>query len=166
MLDRVGGLLDQALASDDAEAGGLRADDVLADPEVALVVLGGPDAWSAARHAVVQRYGRVGALMVVGFEARFHARRGLGAEPNPAELDHLLNGFAEMDADELRAVLHGVERAAAAPGEAVDDEAADARRWLEATYAVAARDGTDTAHCAYMEALDRVMRLAGRRLAS
>ena len=160
------GLLGRALASDDAEAWGLRADDVLSNPEAALVMLGGPDGWPAARHAVIQRYGRVGALLVVGYEGRFRARRGTVGHPNPPQLEGLLDRFAAMDARELCAVLDAVEAERLdAPGAAVADaEETSARHWLEATYAVAARDGTRRAHRAYMAALDRVMRLAARRL--
>jgi len=160
------GLLDRALASDDAEAGGLRADDVLSHPESALVMLGGPDAWSAARHAVIQRYGRVGALLVVGYEGRFRTRRGMDAPPNPPELERLLDRFATMDALQLCEVLDAVEtERLEAWGEIVADaRQRSARHWLEATYAVAARDGTRRAHRAYMAALDRVMRLAAPRL--
>ena len=48
-------------------------------------------------------------------------------------------------------------------GYAGDAEGIDAHRWLHATYAVAARDGTPGAHRAYMCALDRVMRLVTGR---
>jgi hypothetical protein len=37
---------------------------------------------------------------------------------------------------------------------------------LHATYAQAARDGTEAAHRAYMAALETVMRQAGRAIAS
>lgn len=161
--DAATGLLGQALASDDAEAGGLRADDLLADADGAVQLLGDPEAWPAARHAVVQRYGRVGALLVVGYEGRWHRRRGLEHPANPPELETLLDRFAELSAAELDVLLAGIERA-----EGVDptDEVVAARRMLHATYAQAARDGTEAAHRAYMEALDTVMRQAGRALAS
>jgi len=156
-------LLGQALAAADAEAGGLRADDLLADPEGAVQLLGDPRAWPAARHAVVQRYGRVGALLVVGYEQRWRVRRGLERHPNPPALDTLLDHFAELRAEEIEDLLAGIERA-----EGVDDadEALAARRLLHATYAQAARDGTDDAHRAYMSALEAVMRQAARSLAS
>ena len=157
------GLLGQALASDDAEAGGLHADDVLADGEIAVQLLGDPDAWPAARHAVVQRYGRVGALLVVGFERRWRTRRGLAHDINPPELDALLDRFDELSGEELEGVLAAIERA---EGMDADDEGIAARRLLHATYAQAARDGTDAAHRAYMAALDAVMRQAARKLAS
>ena len=161
LLQRATGLLGQALAAEDAEAAGLRADRVLADPEAAVSLLGAPDAWSAARHVVVQRYGRVGALLVVGFEERYRALAGEEADPLP-ELEELLDRFPEADADELDAILEALD---GRPAGAVDETEA-ARRWLHATYAVAERDGTDGAHRAYMDALDRLLRLAGRRLAS
>jgi hypothetical protein len=157
------GLLGQALASDDAEAGGLRADDLLADGESAVKLLGDPDAWPAARHAVVQRYGRVGALLVVGFEGRWRSRRGVADSPNPPELETLLERFMELSGEELERLLSAIERA---EGVDADDEEVAARRLLHATYAQAARDGTDAAHRAYMAALDAVMRQAARKLAS
>jgi hypothetical protein len=157
------GLLGQALASEDAEAGGLHADDVLAESESAVQLLGDPEAWPAARHAVVQRYGRVGALLVVGYEGRWHSRRGLEHNANPPELETLLDRFAELSGEELESLLAAIERA---EGLDPDDEEIAARRLLHATYAQAARDGTDAAHRAYMAALDAVMRQAARRLAS
>jgi hypothetical protein len=162
LVHRASGLLGQALASEDAEAAGLRADDVLTSGEAAVTLLGDPDAWAAARHAVVQRYGRVGALLVVGYEGRWRARHGLGGPVNPPDMEHLLDRFASLDAEELQVLLARLDRA---EGVDEDEEASRARRWLHATYAVAARDGSDAAHRDYMEALDRVMRLAGRRLA-
>ena len=158
---RASGLLGQALAAEDAETVGPRADELLADPERAVSLLGAPDAWAVARHAVVQRYGRVGALLVVGFEERHRARAGGEAVAVP-ELEELLDGFPSADAAGLDGIL------AALDGEHPDDvdEENTARRWLHATYAVAERDGTDEAHRAYMDALDRLLRLAGRRLAS
>lgn len=161
--DAATGLLGQALASDDAEAGGLRADDLLADPDSAVQLLGDPEAWPAARYAVVQRYGRVGALLVMGYEGRWHRRRGLRHPQNPPQLETLLDRFSELSAEELDDLLAGIERA-----EGVDDadQAVAARRMLHATYAQAARDGTEAAHRAYMEALETVMRQAARALAS
>ena len=164
-------LLAQALASDDAEATGMRAAEVLADPEAAVAVLGGPDAVVAARHAVVQRYGRVGALLVVAYEERWRrghagvtaAARPPGTVADESGLEELIEQFADLD---TAAVAELLVRLDEAEGLAVHDELASARRWLHATYAVAARDGTDTAHRAYMVALDRIMRLAAPRLAS
>ncbi len=157
------GLLGEALASDDAEAGGLRADDLLADTDSAVALLGDPAAWPAARNAVVQRYGRVGALLVVGYEGRWRRRRGLGGGPNPPALETLIDRFAALSAEGLDELLAGIERA---EGLDADEESRAARRWMHATYAEAARDGTDAAHRAYMAALDAVMRQAARHLAS
>jgi hypothetical protein len=157
---RAAGLLGQALAADDAETAGLRASEVLADPEAAVSLLGAPDAWPTARHAVVQRYGRVGALLVLGFEERWRA--GEGGEAGVEELDVLVDRFADADAEELDGLLGALDGTGPGGG----DETDAARRWLHATYAVAERDGSDEAHRAYMDALDRLLRLAGRRLAS
>lgn len=163
LVQRASRLLGQALASDDAEAGGLRADEVLANPAVAQLVLGAPDAWPAARHAVVQRYGRVGALLVLGYEGRWRSRHD-GGPVNPPEMEQLLDGFFRLDAEHVCDLLAGLEPADDACGH--NEGATRARQWLHATYAVAARDGTDSAHRAYMAALDGVMRQAARRLAS
>ncbi len=161
LVQQATGLLGQALASDDAEAAGMRADDVLADPETAVSLLGAPDSWQAARHAVVQRYGRVGALLVLGYEHRWRHRHQPGDDPLPETLEHLLEHFHELDAEALEALLAELDVV-----DGLTDDASAARRRLHATYAVAERDGTDTAHAAYMEALERVMRLAGPLLAS
>lgn len=162
-------LLASAFASDDAEETGVYAAEVIADPERAISLLGGPDAWSAARNAVVQRYGRVGALLVLGFEERWRDRhtprpsRITGADAEVRRrLEALLDGFHDLDATGLDDLLFELDRAAGAPGE---DASAETRRWLHVTYAVAARDGTDAAHRAYMEALDRVLRQARSRIA-
>lgn len=171
-------LLGLALASDDAEAIGLHADEVLADTELALILLGGPSPLEAARHAVVQRYGRVGALMVVGYEDRFsrrvadeaaanaHPHDDHGVDPGDVAgrcLERLLHEFPTLDADEVEALLGELD---AAEGRLVDDEATRARRWLHVTYAVAGRDGSDQAHHAYMAALDGVMSLTRSLIAS
>ncbi|HUY63047.1 MAG TPA: hypothetical protein VMV14_00860 [Acidimicrobiales bacterium] len=153
-------LLGQALASDDAEAAGLHADDVLADQRRAQALLGGPDAWEAARHAVVQRYGRVGALLVIGYEDR--AQPGTTARTLPA-LERLMNRFPSLDAEQVHVLLEEIDSEV---GTGIGGESVSARRWLHATYAVAERDGTEPAHRAYMQALDRVMRLARPVIAS
>ncbi len=163
---RVSRLLSQALAADDAEKAGVRADDVLSRPELCESVLGGPDSVPSARHAVVQRYGRVGALLVVGYEGRWRARSATDASENPAALDLLLEHFSELEVDELEGLLGRLEGGDAKGPRPGDDEVTSVRRRLHATYAVAARDGTDAAHHAYMEALERFMGLARRRLAS
>jgi hypothetical protein len=188
---RAWALLDEAIASDDAEATGLRAAELVADPDSAVSLLGAPDTPVAARHAVVQRYGYVGALLVLGFEDRWRrlnrsatagpisARRHPGVAELWPCLDRLIDDFARLDASELDTLLAEIDRAAGAhAGEVVGPPDTDwagaawtaaepeARRWLHATYAVAARDGTGAAHRAYMDALDRLLRLARSRLAS
>jgi len=156
-------LLAQALASDDAESLGLRADELLADHQRAEQLLGGPDAWASALHAVVQRYGRVGALLVIAYQARW-ARRHEDDTPHQSPLLELLvERFYQLDAAALDALLADIDRA---EGVDVSGEDAASRRWLHATYAVAERDGTDAAHRCYMRALDRVLRRAGSVLAS
>ena len=163
---QVSRLLAQALAADDAETGGLRADDVLGLPEQCPSLLGGPDAAPSARHAVVQRYGRVGALLVVGYEGRWRAGNGSPAPPNPDALELLLDRFADADEEELEGLLARLESDGETGLRRAHDEVSSVRRRLHATYALAARDGTDAAHHAYMEALERFMGFARRRLAS
>jgi hypothetical protein len=177
------------MASDDAEQHGLRADHVLADYGTALTLLGGPDASPAARAAVVQRFGRVGALLVLGYEERGrnlhagtdkvgtdtvtgahgalgHSSNGHGGGEGPEPDRHfeaLLRDFAYLDTRSLYQLLGEFDRDA---GNSLEDEVGGAHRWLHATYAVAARDGTPGTHLAYMRALDRVMRLARPQVAS
>ncbi len=158
-------LLGRALGSDDAESEGLLADDVLADPELALKLLGSPSSLAGARNAVVQHYGRVGALLVVGYEERFARRQATGCAPPAAApcIERLIVDFATLAADEIDDLLAELDRC---EGRAVDAEAISARRWLHATYAVAGRDGSDAAHRAYMAALDAVMQLTRAQVAS
>lgn len=163
---RVSRLLAQALAAEDAETDGLRADDVLARPELCPSVLGGTDGWPSARNAVVQRYGRVGALLVVGYETRWRARGKRNAPVNPDALELLLEHFSELELDELEDLLARIEGDGHSGPRRGDDEVTSVRRRLHATYAIAARDGSDAAHRAYMETLERFMVLARHRLAS
>jgi hypothetical protein len=163
-------LLGRALGSDDAESEGLLADDVLADPELALKLLGSPSHLAGARNAVVQHYGRVGALLVVGYEERFARRQSAGCEPEISTapgagrcVEQLVVDFATLDAGEIDDLLAELD---ACEGRAIDAEAISARRWLHATYAVAGRDGSDTAHRAYMAALGGVMQLTRSQVAS
>lgn len=174
-------ILGRALAGDDAETLGLRAEEVLADPELALVLLGGPSPVEAARNVVVQRYGRVGALLVVGYEDRFTRRLSTQASEGLRLFDHhhrdvapagdragqcvetLIQRFATMDAGQIDGVLTELDTV---EGRGHDDETIKARRWLHATYAVAGRDRRDEAHRAYMVALDGVMQVARGRIAS
>jgi len=165
------------MASEDAEQFGLRAEHVIADGATALTLLGDPEASPAARAAVVQRFGRVGALLVLGYEDRW-ARRcrlsgtgtGTGTGSAPAgrrgegqPVECIVRDFARLDARRLYHLLTDLDEE---EGLAVGETSADAHRWLHATYAVAARDGTPAAHHAYMRALDDVMRLARPQLAS
>ncbi len=160
------------MASEDADEVGLRAETVLAEPTTALALLGGPDASPAARAAVVQRFGRVGALLVLGYEQRGRAHHlvavnGNGAiercDPADAHVESLVRDFGVLDARALYRLLCEIDED---EGFAGDTDGVDAHRWLHATYALAARDGTPVAHRAYMSALDRVMRLVRPLVAS
>ena len=174
-LRRVTDMVRQAMASDDVEHIGLRAEHVLADVGAALTLLGAPDASPAARATVIQRFGRVGALLVLGYEDRWHRQQADGpgaasatALAAPADdsrrlVASLLREFDRIDARRLYDLLCAID----CGHEAVThDTPADAHRWLDATYAVAARDGTSGAHRAYMNALERVMRLVRPLVAS
>jgi hypothetical protein len=165
-------LMRQAMGSEDSDEIGLRAESVLADRATASTLLGGPDASPAAQAAVVQRFGRVGALLVLGYEERGRAHRLVPVDavgtPEPADgtdprFETLVRDFADLDAKALYAILCEIDEDEPAPG---DRNGVDAHRWLHATYAVAARDGTPGAHRAYMCALDRVMRLVRPLIAS
>ena len=167
-------LIRHAMASEDADQVGLRAETVLADSSTAMALLGGPDASPAARAAVVQRFGRVGALLVLGYEERGQARHLVpvnGHGPGEwsdladadAHLETLVQLFDQLDARDLYWLLCEIDED---EGFAGDLDGIDAHRWLHATYAVAARDGTPGAHRAYMCALDRVMRLVRPLVAS
>jgi hypothetical protein len=158
--------LRRALSSDDAELNGTRAEHILADEGAALMLLGSPDASDVARAAVIQRLGLVGGFIVVGYEERW--RRGAAGtsdsgtrgpmEFGAACLETLLRDYAAVDARRLDRLLRDIDRSAGVPH---DGEVARAHRWLHATYAVAARDGTAAAHRSYLRALDRVLRLVG-----
>jgi hypothetical protein len=165
--------------ADDAEAAGVDAVALLADPTRAVRVLGGASFAPAARHAVIQRFGGVGALIVVACEevalrdaARVeeHAGEEDSIEEDSVEEDgvsgvaevggtvqahlvRLLDDFGQLGPAELDGLLEEVE---AQDGSRRGDEAC-ARRWLNVTYAIAARDRTPEAHHAYVEALDRVL---------
>jgi hypothetical protein len=178
-------LVRQAMASEDVEHLGLRADHVLGDGGAAAALLGSPDASPAARAAVVQRFGRVGALLVIGYEDRWRRARD-GGDPDaagPGDVDEhrrdvegaarpdgeralevLVREFERADAARVYELLCEIDRDDRPPGRR--DDGADAHRWLDATYAVAARDGSASAHRAYMRALDRVMRLVRILVAS
>ena len=165
-------LLRQAMAADDVDQLGLRAEHVLCDGTTAVALLAGPDASPAARAAVVQRFGHVGALLVLGYEERGRARAGdpwsgprrlRRLDSSARHLELLVEEFARIDARGLYRLLCDIDED---DGFAGDGAGFDAHRWLHATYAVAARDGTPAAHRAYMCALERVMRLVRPLVAS
>lgn len=168
IVQRATALVRRALSSDDAELHGTRADHILGDEGAALMLLGSPAASEPARAGVVQRFGLVGALLVVGFEERWRgctthggAPRGVlhrGHKGAVALVDTLVRDFPKLDQRQLERLLRQLERCA---GTGHEDEVARAHRMLHATYALAARDGTDRAHRAYLRALDRVLRLVG-----
>jgi hypothetical protein len=121
---------------------------------------------------VVQRFGRVGALLVLGYEERGRAqsvgpfngsREPVGRDTPDPHIECLVQDFAHLDAIELYELLCEIDED---DGFARGADDLDAHRWLHATYAVAARDGTRAAHRAYMYALDRVMRLVRPLVAS
>lgn len=165
-------MLARSLSHEDAEADGMCGDRVLADPVVALALLGSPQADPAARDAVVQRFGLVGALLVVAYEDRW--RRHLDvlageAETNSAgdevsrQLERLLKHFGHIDSRRLEAVLGAIDRA---EGATPADRVAAARHRLHAAYAVAARDGSDLSHQEYMESLNEVLKMTRPAVAS
>ena len=163
-------LVRQAMASEDAERLGLRAEHMLADSVTALTLLGDPGASPGARAAVIQRFGRVGAILVLGYEERWARQRRLAdgiADASDihggSDVERIVRDFAHLDAHRLYGLLCEIDRE---DGRAADDANANAHRWLHATYAVAARDGTAATHCAYMRALDLVMRLVRPMVAS
>jgi len=163
---RVASLLSAALCADDAEASGFDARTLVADPTRAVEMLGGPGASPAARHAVVQRFGGVGALLVIACEdcwKRLHEAESDVPDPLQVDLERLLSLFTELGAEELVRLVRSIESTArdSSPEnhDAVFRADAEARRWLHVTYAVAARDGTEEAHRAYVSALDRVLTL-------
>jgi hypothetical protein len=168
---RANEMLARALSHEDAEADGICADRVLADPAVALALLGSPDADPAARDAVVQRFGLVGALLVIGHEDRW--RRHVAAlsddtETAPAgaevsgHVERLVKNFGHFDAPRLEAILSDIDWA---EGASPTDRAA-ARRRLHAAYAIAARDGSDVSHHQYMESLNEVLQMTRPAVAS
>jgi hypothetical protein len=168
---RANELVRLAMASEDAEQLGLDAEQLIADVSTAPALLGNPEVSPAARAAVVQRFGRVGAILVLGYEERW-ARRWRRPGPDTApfggmgagkSVERIVQDFARLDARCLYQLLEQLDRD---EGLTVGEICADAHRWLHATYAVAARDGTPAAHHAYMCALDDVMRLARPVLAS
>jgi hypothetical protein len=165
-------LLARALSHEDAEADGVWADRVLADHAVALALLGSPDADPAARDAVVQHFGLVGALLVVAHEDRW--RRHLAVLSGDADwlstddvvsghLERLVKNFSHLDVGKLEALMGDIDRAESG-GRA--DRATAVRRRLHAAYAVAARDGSDVSHHVYMDSLNEVLKMTRPAVAS
>jgi hypothetical protein len=164
-------LLARSLSHEDAAADGVCADRLLADPAVALALLGSPDAAPEARDAVVQRFGFVGALLVVAHEDRWQRHLAVlsaDAETVPAgdearNLERLVKHFPHLDARRLEALLRAIDRA---EGGVADDPVAGVRHRLHATYAVAARDGSEASHQEYMAALNDVLKTTRPAVAS
>jgi hypothetical protein len=165
-------MLARALSHEDAEADGVSADRVLADPAVALALLGSPEAGPEARDAVVQRFGLVGALLVVAHEDRWQRHlavlSGEAATTTAADavsrlLEQLVRDFARIDVHGLDALLGAID---GAEGATPVDRVAASRRRLHAAYAVAARDGSDASHHRYMEALNEVLKMTRPAAAS
>jgi hypothetical protein len=165
-------LLARALSHEDAEADGVWADRVLADHAVALALLGSADANPAARDAVVQHFGLVGALLVVAHEDRW--RRHLAVLSGDAEslsaadavsghLERLVKNFPHLDVGKLEALMSDIDRAESGTGA---DRVTAARRRLHAAYAVAARDGSDVSHQVYMDSLNEVLKMTRPAVAS
>jgi hypothetical protein len=168
-------LLARSLAHEDAEADGICADRVLADPAIALALLGSPDAAPAARDAVVQRFGLVGAFLVVGQEDRWHRRLAIvsgDAEAASAgddvsmHLERLVKHFADIDVRTLSTLLSEIDRAESPGPDEDDDDVAVARHRFHAAYAVAARDGSELSHHEYMESLNEVLNMTRPAVAS
>jgi len=164
-------LLARSLAHEDAEADGVCADRVLADPAIALALLGSPDAAPAARDAVVQRFGLVGAFLVVGHEDRWHRRLAVvSGDPEATAgdevsvyLERLVKHFAHLDVHKMATLLNDID---CAENGVPDDDVAVARHRLHAAYAVAARDGTEVSHHEYMESLNEVLSMTRPAVAS
>ncbi len=165
-------LLARALSHEDAEAEGICADWLLADPAVALALLGSPDAAPEARDAVIQRFGLVGALLVVAHEDRW--QRHLAVLSGDADttaagdevgghLERLVKNFSHLDARRLEALLGDIDRAESATSAG---QVTATRHRLHATYAVAARDGSPVSHHEYMESLNEVLKNARPAVAS
>lgn len=163
--ERIAELMSEALRAEDAQASGVDAKEILADPDRAVGLLGAPGVLQA-RHAVVQRFGGVGAILVIACEEswkREHAANLAGLATRSEQLDsfhlgldQLLHRFGDIGPSEMDCLVEAVETA---EGCSQESEDAIARRWLHVMFAVAARDGTDQAHHAYVEALDRVLAL-------
>ena len=163
---RVVDLFCAAMCSEDAEASGICAHELTVDPGRAVELLGAPGVPMASRHAVVQLYGGVGALLVIACEELWREQHASDVPGDAAadrqlemvrpHLVELLRRFHHVGAEDMDGLVEAIERE---EGQPCREEASIARRRLHVTYAVAARDGTDAAHRAYVRALDRVMAL-------
>jgi hypothetical protein len=161
---RVAELLSAAMCAEDAEAQGMDARELVADPDRAVRLLGPPGPPQTARYAVVQRFGGVGALLVIACEQSYDRLHGSPVASDVAQtcpddslrdhLGHLLRDFSDLSPVEMDGLVERVEKVEAGSR---PTESTAARRWLHVTYAVAARDGTDEAHRAYVQALDGVL---------
>jgi hypothetical protein len=165
-------LLARALAHEDAEADGVCADRFLADPAVALALLGSPDTAPEARDAVVQRFGLIGALLVVAHEDRWQRHLAVlsgDAETTSASdevaghLERLVRHFPHLDVLGLETLLSDIDRAESG---IPTDQVAAARHRLHAAYAVAARDGNEGSHHEYMDSLNEVLKMTRPAVAS
>lgn len=165
-------LLAWALAHEDAEADGVCADRFLADPAVALALLGSPDTAPEARDAVVQRFGLIGALLVVAHEDRWlrhlavlsgDADTTSASDEVSGHLERLVKHFPHLDAPGLEMLLSDIDRAESG---IPTDHVAAARHRLHAAYAVAARDGSEGSHHEYMDSLNEVLKMTRPAVAS
>jgi hypothetical protein len=165
-------LLARALSHEDAEADGVWADKVLADHAVALALLGAPEADPAARDAVVQHFGLVGALLVVAHEDRWRRHLAVlsgdagslsAADAVSGHLERLVKSFPHLDVGKLEALMSDIDRSESG---CRADRATAVRRRLHAAYAVAARDGSDVSHHVYMDALNEVLKMTRPALAA
>ncbi len=138
---------------------------MLEHPEEAIDSLGPESSDPVARHALVQRLGGVGGLVVVACEelsprpkdkepSAMKNRSGGASDELLVLLRRLLVGLTSMSPEDLDELVAAIEKA---DGFDPEQELARDRRWLNVTYAVAARDGTDEAHHLYLDALDKVL---------
>jgi hypothetical protein len=119
----------------------------------------------------VQRFGFVGALLVVAHEDRWQRHLAVlsadaetvSAGDEARNLERLVKDFPHLDARRLEALLRAIDRA---EGGAADDPVAAVRHRLHATYAVAARDGSEVSHRQYMAALNDVLKTTRPAVAS
>ena len=165
-------LLARALSHEDAEADGVCADRFLADPAVALALLGSPDTAPEARDAVVQRFGLVGAFLVVAHEDRWQRHLAVlsgdaattsAGDEVAGHLERLVKQFAHLDALGFEVLLSDID---CAESGMPTDQISAARHRLHAAYAVAARDGSEVSHHEYMDSLNEVLKMTRPAVAS